>query len=163
MATIQSYPHIVKENGEPARLESHPRTRVALLVMDYLGRGLGAEDMVRHYPSLKRGPQASQLIREVHRGGRARRNRWGGTGRGGPGLTCSPAAAWKSRSWSGTPTSSGPSAATTALMSSAVATFRATSNAAQRRDTTSAHPLRAGARPAVRATCQTGRYPSSAR
>ncbi len=53
MATIQSYPHIVKENGEPARLESHPRTRVAMLVMDYLGRGLGAEDIVRHYPYLK--------------------------------------------------------------------------------------------------------------
>ena len=40
MATIQSYPHIVKENGEPARLESHPRTRVAMLVMDYSAVGL---------------------------------------------------------------------------------------------------------------------------
>ncbi|HEV3448775.1 MAG TPA: hypothetical protein VG099_29330 [Gemmataceae bacterium] len=59
MATIQSYPHMVKENGEPARLQRQPRTRVAMLVMDYLGRGLGAADMVRHYPYLKRGPQAS--------------------------------------------------------------------------------------------------------
>ena len=57
MATIQNYPHTVKE---PARLQSQPRTRVALLVMDYLGRVLGAADMVRHYPYLKRGPQASQ-------------------------------------------------------------------------------------------------------
>jgi Protein of unknown function (DUF433) len=53
MATISVYPHIVKNNGEPARLESHPRTRVAMLVMDYLARGLGPEDMVRHYPYLK--------------------------------------------------------------------------------------------------------------
>src|SRR6266540_4215422 len=53
MATISAYPHIVKENGAPARLERQPRTRVALLVMDYLARGLGPEDMVRHYPYLK--------------------------------------------------------------------------------------------------------------
>lgn len=53
MAIIGTYPHIIKENGKPAHLESHPRTRVAMLVMDYLARGLGPEDMVRHYPYLK--------------------------------------------------------------------------------------------------------------
>ena len=52
MSTIATYPHIVKEPGSPARLESHPRTRVAMIVMDYLGRGLGPEDIVRHYPYL---------------------------------------------------------------------------------------------------------------
>ncbi len=52
MSTISSYPHIVKEAGLPARLEDHPRTRVAMIVMDYLGRGLGPEDIVRHYPYL---------------------------------------------------------------------------------------------------------------
>jgi hypothetical protein len=52
MSTISTYPHIVKEAGLPARLESHPRTRVAMIVMDYLGRGLGPEDIVRHYPYL---------------------------------------------------------------------------------------------------------------
>jgi hypothetical protein len=52
MSTIASYPHIVKEAGTPARLESHPRTRVAMIVMDYLGRGLGPEDIVLHYPYL---------------------------------------------------------------------------------------------------------------
>ncbi|MGD9853517.1 MAG: DUF433 domain-containing protein [Planctomycetaceae bacterium] len=52
MPTITAYPHIVKEHGEPARLEGHPRTRVATIVMDYLGRGLGPEDIVRHYPYL---------------------------------------------------------------------------------------------------------------
>lgn len=52
MATATAYPHIVKDPGEPARLEAHPRTRVAMIVMDYLARGLGPEDMVRHYPYL---------------------------------------------------------------------------------------------------------------
>jgi hypothetical protein len=52
MDTISSYPHIVKEPGSPARLDSHPRTRVAMIVMDYLTRGLSAEEIVRHYPYL---------------------------------------------------------------------------------------------------------------
>jgi hypothetical protein len=58
MSTITAYPHIVKEPGSPARLESHPRTRVAMIVMDYLGRGLGPEEIVRHYPYL--------MLAEVH-------------------------------------------------------------------------------------------------
>src|SRR5262245_7140271 len=58
MATAIAYPHIVKDNGTPARLENHPRTRVAMIVMDYLARGLVPEDIVRHYPYLK--------IAEVH-------------------------------------------------------------------------------------------------
>ncbi len=53
MPTATAYPHIVKDDGAPARLESHPRTRVAMIVMDYLARGYGPEDMVRHYPYLK--------------------------------------------------------------------------------------------------------------
>ena len=53
MSTVSSYPHIVKENGSPARLDSHPRTRVAMIVMDYLGRGLAPEEIVGHYPYLK--------------------------------------------------------------------------------------------------------------
>ena len=52
MSTIVSYPHIVKELGAPARLESHPRMRVAMIVMDYLGRGLAPEEIVSHYPHL---------------------------------------------------------------------------------------------------------------
>jgi hypothetical protein len=52
MPTEIAYPHIVKEEGAVARLENHPRTRVAMIVMDYLTRGLGPEDMVRHYPYL---------------------------------------------------------------------------------------------------------------
>jgi hypothetical protein len=53
MATTTTYPHIVKDDGAPARLASHPRTRVALIVMDYLARGLSPEEIVRHYPYLK--------------------------------------------------------------------------------------------------------------
>ena len=52
MSTILDYPHLVKEQGEPARLKSHPRTRVAMIVMDYLARGLSPEEIVRHYPYL---------------------------------------------------------------------------------------------------------------
>jgi hypothetical protein len=50
-----AYPHIVKSGGEPARLEEHPRTRVAMLAADYLWRGWSAEEMVRHYPYLTLG------------------------------------------------------------------------------------------------------------
>ena len=53
MTATVAYPHIVKENGSAARLESHPRTRVAMIVMDYLARGLGPEEIVQHYPYLK--------------------------------------------------------------------------------------------------------------
>lgn len=52
MATVNAYPHISKENGAPACLKSHPRTRVAMIVMDYRARGLGPEEIVRHYPYL---------------------------------------------------------------------------------------------------------------
>jgi hypothetical protein len=52
MSTTIAYPHIVNDAGSPARLENHPRTRVAMIVMDYLARGLGPEDIVRHYPYL---------------------------------------------------------------------------------------------------------------
>ena len=46
------FPHIVKSLGEPARLESHPRMRVAMIVADYLWRGWSAEEIVRQYPHL---------------------------------------------------------------------------------------------------------------
>jgi uncharacterized protein (DUF433 family) len=50
--TITDYPHIVVAPGDSPRLQSHPRTRVAMIAMDYLARGLGPEDLVRHYPYL---------------------------------------------------------------------------------------------------------------
>ena len=47
-----TYPHVVKETGQPARLERHPRTRVAMIVADYLWRGWSAEEIARQYPHL---------------------------------------------------------------------------------------------------------------
>jgi uncharacterized protein (DUF433 family) len=52
MSSVAAYPHIIKEAGAPAVLESHPRTRVAMIVMDYLARGLSSEEIVAHYPYL---------------------------------------------------------------------------------------------------------------
>jgi hypothetical protein len=52
MSAAIDYPHITKVPSVPACLEKHPRTRVTMIVMDYLARGLTAEDIVRHYPYL---------------------------------------------------------------------------------------------------------------
>lgn len=53
MSLPVSYPHIVKEDGKSARLERHPRTRVSMIVTDYLWRGWSAEEIVRQYPYLE--------------------------------------------------------------------------------------------------------------
>jgi uncharacterized protein (DUF433 family) len=47
-----TYPHITKPPNEPARLERHLRTRVSMIVADYLWRGWSAEEIVRHYSYL---------------------------------------------------------------------------------------------------------------
>ena len=52
MTATVAYPHILQPPGEPACLERHPRTRVAMIVTDYLGRGWSAEEIVLHYPYL---------------------------------------------------------------------------------------------------------------
>jgi uncharacterized protein (DUF433 family) len=52
MPAALDYPHIVKPAGEPARPERHPRTRVAMIVTDYLNRGWSAEEIVLQYPYL---------------------------------------------------------------------------------------------------------------
>ena len=53
MATSLAYPHVVKENGAPARLENHPRTRVAMIVIDYLAYGWSPDEICRQHPYLK--------------------------------------------------------------------------------------------------------------
>jgi hypothetical protein len=53
MATALVYPHVVKENGAPARLESHPRTRVAMIVTDYLAYGWSPDEICRQHPYLR--------------------------------------------------------------------------------------------------------------
>src|SRR5207247_763944 len=46
------FPHVAKPPGEPARLEEHPRIRIAMIVADYLWRGWSAEEIVRQYSYL---------------------------------------------------------------------------------------------------------------
>jgi uncharacterized protein (DUF433 family) len=47
-----TYPDIVKEGSHPERLEGHARTRVALIVTDYLWRGWSVEEITLKYPYL---------------------------------------------------------------------------------------------------------------
>jgi hypothetical protein len=47
-----TYPHIVKTNGESARLERVPRVRVSQIVMDYLVHGWSPDEMCRQHPYL---------------------------------------------------------------------------------------------------------------
>lgn len=51
MVTID-YPHISRVAGDTARLERHPRIRVAQLAADHLGNGWSAEEILRQYPHL---------------------------------------------------------------------------------------------------------------
>ena len=53
MTVKLAYPHIVKEEGKPARLESHARIRVAQIVMDYLVHGWSPEEMCRQHPYMQ--------------------------------------------------------------------------------------------------------------
>jgi uncharacterized protein (DUF433 family) len=59
--THAAYAHIVKRANESARLEKHPRTRVAMLVNDYQGRGWSVEEIVRQYPYLTEAEVHSAL------------------------------------------------------------------------------------------------------
>ncbi len=53
MTVATTYPHIEKTDGNPARLQRLPRTRVSQIVVDYLNHGWSADEMVIHYPHLK--------------------------------------------------------------------------------------------------------------
>ena len=46
------YPHILKEEGKPARLASTPRMRVSHLVLEYLNWGWSPEEMCRQHSFL---------------------------------------------------------------------------------------------------------------
>jgi hypothetical protein len=47
------YPHIRKQEGEPAHLQRLPRVWVAQIVMDYLAYGWSVEEMCRQHPYLR--------------------------------------------------------------------------------------------------------------
>ncbi|MDB9420966.1 hypothetical protein [Microcystis aeruginosa] len=45
-----SYPHIEKQDDQPARLQRLPPIRVAQIVMDYLTYGWSVEEICRQHP-----------------------------------------------------------------------------------------------------------------
>lgn len=47
------YPHIEKQENQPARLQRSPRIRVAQIVMDYLAYGWSVEEICRQHLYLK--------------------------------------------------------------------------------------------------------------
>jgi uncharacterized protein (DUF433 family) len=52
MSVALSYPHVEKQEGQPARLKRIPRVRVAQIVMDYLAYGWSPDEMCRQHPYL---------------------------------------------------------------------------------------------------------------
>jgi len=52
MATVSLYPHVEKDDGQPARLRRLPRVRIAQIVMDYLAHGWSPEEICRQHPHL---------------------------------------------------------------------------------------------------------------
>jgi len=61
MTAATTYPHIVKENGQPARLERHPRLRVAMIVTHYLAYGRSPDEICLHLPHLSAGEVYSAM------------------------------------------------------------------------------------------------------
>ncbi|HZU37740.1 MAG TPA: DUF433 domain-containing protein [Gemmataceae bacterium] len=54
MAVETPYPHIEKAVNSPAHLQRLPRIRVSQIAVDYLNHGWSADEIVLHYPHLKR-------------------------------------------------------------------------------------------------------------
>src|SRR5690349_25019160 len=52
MSVELAYPHIEKQNSEPARLKRLPRIRVAQIAMDHLAHGWSPDEMCRQHPYL---------------------------------------------------------------------------------------------------------------
>jgi uncharacterized protein (DUF433 family) len=53
VASVVTYSHVEKPDGEPARLQRVPRVRVAQIAMDYLAHGWSPDEMVRQHPYLQ--------------------------------------------------------------------------------------------------------------
>lgn len=68
MAISLEYPYITRQDGGPARLERHPRVRVAQVVMDHLAHGWSVEEMGRQHPHLSASElHAAMLYYHDHR------------------------------------------------------------------------------------------------
>jgi uncharacterized protein (DUF433 family) len=61
MSAANVYPHIVKQAGESARLEKHPRLRVSMIVTHYLAHGRSPEEICLHLPHLTLGEVYSAM------------------------------------------------------------------------------------------------------
>src|SRR5262245_30537282 len=61
MATVISYPHVVKTEGESAHLERLPRIRVAQIVIDYLDNGKSVDAICIHHPHLRQAEVHSAM------------------------------------------------------------------------------------------------------
>jgi uncharacterized protein (DUF433 family) len=53
VASVVTYPHILKRDGEPARLQRVQRVRVAQIAMDYLAHGWSIDEMCWQHPYLR--------------------------------------------------------------------------------------------------------------
>lgn len=51
--TTVNYAHIIKPNGDSARLRRLPRIRVAMIVESYLAHGYSPQEMCRQFPHLR--------------------------------------------------------------------------------------------------------------
>jgi hypothetical protein len=51
--SVVTYPHIAKQDDEPARLQRIPRVRVSQIAMDYLAHGWSPDEMCRQHPYLQ--------------------------------------------------------------------------------------------------------------
>lgn len=61
MTAATTYRHIVKEPGQAARLEKHPRLRVSMIVSHYLAYGRSADEICLHLPHVSPGEVYSAL------------------------------------------------------------------------------------------------------
>ena len=61
MSTAVTYPHIVKVEGKPARLERLPRIRVAQIALDYINHAWSVDDICFHYPRLRQAEVHSAM------------------------------------------------------------------------------------------------------
>jgi hypothetical protein len=50
MSPLVTYPHVVKHDGESARLQRVPRVHVAQIAMDYIAYGWSPDEMCRQHP-----------------------------------------------------------------------------------------------------------------
>jgi hypothetical protein len=66
MSAAVKYPHIVKEEGKPARLEKNPRWRISLLITIQRAFNWSAEEMVQQYNNTLRLSEIYSALAYYH-------------------------------------------------------------------------------------------------